>query len=260
LNIALLDENGDFPQSDTGCVCEDTVPGWADSYGDDCQAYSDAGWCGPYGGWSGTGTDGSTGTAGESCCACGGGAETCPPPADITSWTLEGLLEADGVDCSSTSILCAEATDSFELLNEGCYGVMISGGAETAADEVSYQLSIADVGIVAMGDGDDVDGPTVDATFCLPFDVADVIEPPNEWELCLEDPNCGDDEATMSEMSGGLLSSCAAFASYCEDDSALVLMGAPAGFLKCMCRETCGVCPDETEEPAEPECEVRPHP
>jgi hypothetical protein len=171
---------GEGEEEEAACV--DTVPGWADAWGDSCQAYADNGWCSSWGSEMGTGSDGSTGTAGDSCCVCGGGAY--PEP---EAGTFKKKLHPPKSRTNRNNRPTHPPTPG--------------------DNDESY----------SYGDGEGID--------------------------------CGDDNASLSAFSGGMLQNCGDHSSYCTDDSILVMMGAPAGLFLSVCPETCGVCEGMTAAP-----------
>lgn len=62
----------------------------------------------------------------------------------------------------------------------------------------------------------------------------------NSWQNT--EAICIDDEVRLATDSQGKLSNCAENRQYCNDDSALKRIGAPAGWFLHMCPKTCGTC------------------
>jgi hypothetical protein len=76
-----------------------------------------------------------------------------------------------------------------------------------------------------------------------------------------QDKECADDEDKVAEDSQGALSCAIAIGvmgGSCDDDSALVAMGAPAGWIGSLCLESCGYCggDDQDKECADDEDQV----
>ena len=72
------------------------------------------------------------------------------------------------------------------------------------------------------------------------------------------DEGCFDDDSTVSADSQGQLtcgSAIALMGGNCDDDSALVALGAPAGWIGGLCRESCGYCHEDDQDATPTNCE-----
>ena len=118
-------------------------------------------------------------------------------------------------------------------------------------------------------DGEEFDGPVMfsdpdaykeDWVQSFVYKKAMKAEAIKRGEVIDSDWECTDDEDKVAEDSQGALSCAMAIGMMggsCDDDSALVAMGAPAGWIGSLCLESCGYCGGDDhdgEEEGMPAC------